>query len=209
MSTPFEFLRAADPILARALDVVGPLPELEPTRDPFVSLARIIVGQQLSTHVARVIWNRVETRFPNFAPSDLECVSDEELRAFGLSKQKIGYLRDLALHARDGRLEISRFTELSDDEVRAEVVAVKGLGAWSADIFLLHSLARPDVLPTGDLGLREAMKRLYHLENRPAPPEMERVAQPWRPQRSLACRVLWNWLDSGAALENSASAAEI
>lgn len=196
---PFEFLSETDPVLKRALEAVGPLPPLEPTTDAFSSLARIVVGQQLSARVARVIWERVEARFPEFPPSQIIAASDEELRALGLSRQKIASLRDLAHHASHGQIPILGFETMTDDEVRATVVSIRGLGAWSADIFLLFSLARPDVLPTGDLGLREAIRRLYQLETRPAPLEMERIAAPWRPYRSLACRFLWRWLDEKAA----------
>jgi DNA-3-methyladenine glycosylase II len=121
----------------------------------------------------------------------------EELRAaIGLSRAKVGFLRSLAEHVRDRELELDRMNDLSDEDVIAELIAVKGIGEWTAHMFLLFHLDRPDVLAVGDLGIRTAMRRVYDLPELPGPAEMERIAEPWRPYRSTACRFLWRSLDN-------------
>jgi len=121
----------------------------------------------------------------------------EALRAAaGLSRAKVGFLRSLAEHVQDGDLELERLDELPDDEVIAELVAVKGIGTWSAHMFLMFHLQRPDVLAVGDLGIRRAMMLAYGLPALPAPAEMEAIAEPWRPWRTLACGYLWRSLDA-------------
>jgi DNA-3-methyladenine glycosylase II len=159
------------------------------------------VGQQLSTKAARSIYGRLEEMFGGRAPTPRELLAadSEAVRSVGLSRPKVGYLRDLAEHVQDGRLELDRLTELSDEEVIAEVTAVKGLGVWTAHMFLIFHLGRPDVLPVGDLGIRNAMARAYGLDGAPKPVEMEAIAEPWRPYRSLASLYLWRSLDNQPA----------
>jgi DNA-3-methyladenine glycosylase II len=179
----------------------GTLPDAREGRpdldDHYGALVRAIVGQQLSVHAARAIYARLTERFGGRPPTPSEILSDdpEELRAAaGLSRAKVAFLRSLAEHVSSGELELERLDELPDEEVTAELVAVKGLGTWSADMFLMFHLERPDVLPVGDLGIRRAIERAYGLEELPKPDTIERIAEPWRPYRTLACRYLWRSL---------------
>ena len=168
-------------------------------RDHYGALVRTIVGQQLSTTAARAIHERLIARFGGRAPTPEEILADDPdaLRtAAGLSHAKVRYLRSLAEHVLDGSLELSRLGRLGDDAVIAELVAVKGIGPWSAHMFLIFHLQRPDVLAVGDLGVRRAIMLRYGLPELPAPDEMERIAQPWRPHRTLACLLLWRSLDA-------------
>lgn len=192
----FHFLRGCDPILGAVVERLGPLEEQSGGGDHFAALCDIIIGQQLSVASARAIKNRFRAHFGEApATAQVLAMSDETGKTLGLSAPKTCYLRNLAGHIEDGQLDMAHLETLSDDEIRSEIIAVKGLGPWSADIFLLFHLNRPDVLPVGDLGIREAMKRLYHLETRPEAPEMERISAPWRPHRTLASRFLWRYLD--------------
>jgi len=148
---------------------------------------------------ARTIYGRLTARFSDRAPTPQEILDDdpEALRAAaGLSRAKAGYLRSLAEHVLTGELELERLDELRDDQVIAELTAVKGIGLWSAHMFLMFQLERPDVLPVGDLGVRRAIERAYRLGELPAATQMEEIAEPWRPYRSLACRYLWRSLDN-------------
>ena len=165
--------------------------------DHYGALVRSIVGQQLSTSAARAIYGRLTDRYGGRTPTAVEVLEDdpEELRAAaGLSHAKVSFLRSLAEHVIDGDLELERLDDLPDDEVISELVAVKGLGTWSAHMFLMFHLQRPDVLPVGDLGIRRAVMIRYGLDALPAPAEMETIAGPWRPYRTLACRYLWRSL---------------
>jgi DNA-3-methyladenine glycosylase II len=198
---PVERLRAADPVLRELIDAIGVDglgdPRAGRPDDHYGALLRSIVGQQLSTSAARAIYTRLTDRYGGRTPTPVEVLEDdpEELRAAaGLSRAKVTFLRSLAEHVIDGELELERLDDLPDDEVIAELVAVKGLGVWSAHMFLMFHLQRPDVLPVGDLGIRRAMMLRYALPALPAPPEMEKIAGPWRPYRTLACRYLWRSL---------------
>jgi DNA-3-methyladenine glycosylase II len=184
--------------MAKLIEQVGPLGSFREGRpgraDHYGALVRSIVGQQLSVSAARAIYGRLTERFGGRPPTPHEILADdpEELRAAaGLSHAKVGFLRSLAEHVVSGELELERLDELPDDEVVAELVAVKGLGTWSAHMFLMFQLERPDVLPVGDLGIRRAIERAYALSELPSPAEIERLAEPWRPYRTLACRYLW------------------
>jgi DNA-3-methyladenine glycosylase II len=195
-------LRASDPVLAELIDAAGPLPDAREGRaerdDHYGALVRSIVGQQLSVHAASAIYGRLTARFEDRPPTPQEVIDDDpqELRSVGLSRAKVEFLRSLAEHVLDGRLELESFGALGDDEVIEELVAVKGLGVWTAHMFLMFHLDRPDVLPVGDLGIRRAMERAYGLDALPAPAAMEEIAEPWRPQRTLACRYLWRSLQN-------------
>jgi DNA-3-methyladenine glycosylase II len=183
--------------MARLLDANGEPEPRAPRTDVYAALVRAIVGQQLSTHAARAIYDRLLERFGGKPPTPRQILDDEpdELRvAAGLSHAKVAYLRSLAEHVESGALEIDRLTELSDDEVTAELVAVKGIGAWTADMFLMFTLGRPDVLAVGDLGIRRAVRRAYGLPAPPTPAELTELAEPWRPHRTAACLVLWHSL---------------
>ena len=167
--------------------------------DLYGALVRSIVGQLLSTKAARAIYGRMTDRFGGRPPTPQEVLADdpEDLRtAAGLSHAKVGYLRSLAEHVLDGSLELDRLEQLPDDDVIAALVAVKGLGAWSAHMFLMFTLERPDVLAVGDLGVRRAVMLRYGLPELPTPSELERIAEPWRPYRTLACLYLWRSLDA-------------
>ncbi len=196
-------LCAADPVLADIIALVAPK-GLGPAgadrpEDHYGALMRAIVGQQLSTKAARSIFARLTERFGGRTPTPAEVLAEEpeELRAaVGLSRAKTSYLRSLAEHVLSGELELERLDELSDEQVIAELTAVKGLGVWTSHMFLMFHLGRPDVLPVGDLGVRKAIERAYGLEGLPDAPTMERIAEPWRPHRTLACRYLWRSLDN-------------
>lgn len=196
-------LRAADPVLRSIIDEVGPdgLGDRRAGRphDHYGALVRSIVGQQLSTKAARAIYARLTARFDGRAPTPQEVLDDdpEALRAAaGLSRAKVTFLRSLAEHVLSGELELERLDDLPDEEVIAELVAVKGLGVWSAHMFLMFHLERPDVLAVGDLGIRRAVKVRYGLEELPAPDVLTAIAEPWRPHRTLACMYLWRSLDA-------------
>ncbi len=191
-------LRAADPVLAELMDRLGTegLTSLAP-------VARVTTTGRWSgrssasncpPRAANAIYARLIDRFGGRPPTPDEVLADdpEELRtAAGLSHAKVAYLRSLAEHVRDGSLALDKLGRLPDDQVIAELVAVKGLGVWSAQMFLMFHLRRPDVLPVGDLGIRRAIMVAYGLDELPAPAEMERIAEPWRPHRTLACVILW------------------
>jgi DNA-3-methyladenine glycosylase II len=197
------YLRERDPVLARVIDGVG-AEQLGDARagrpaDHFGALVRSIVGQQLSTKAARAIYGRLTDRFGGRTPTPVEVLEDDpdELRqAAGLSHAKVRYLRSLAEHVVDGALELERLDRLDDETVRTELVAVRGIGPWSADMFLMFHLQRPDVLPVGDLGIRRAVMIHYQLLELPAPAQMIEIAEPWRPYRTLACRFLWRSLEA-------------
>ena len=191
-------LRAGDRVLAALIDAAGPLPDARDGRpdreDHYGALVRAIVGQQLSVSAARAIYGRLTARFGDRPPTPQQILADEpeELRAAaGLSRAKVGYLRSLAEHVISGELELERMEDLSDDEVIAELVAVKGLGTWSAHMFLMFHMERPDVLPVGDLGVRASMRAAYGLDELPTPAQMEEIAELWRPYRSAATWYLW------------------
>jgi DNA-3-methyladenine glycosylase II len=197
-------LRAADPVLAAVIDEVGGDDGLGDPRagrpdDHYGALVRSIVGQQLSTRAARAIYTRLTDRFGGRTPTPIEVLEDdpEEMRtAAGLSHAKVAYLRSLAEHVIDGSLDLERLDQLPDDKVIAELVAVRGIGLWSAQMFLMFHLGRPDVLPVGDLGIRRAFMLRYGLTELPGPAEMEQIAEPWRPHRTLASRFLWRSLEA-------------
>jgi len=197
-------LRAADPVLRALIDALGPdglgdLRRGRPPADHYGALVRSIIGQQLSTTAARAIYARLADRYGGRAPTPAEVLAEdpEALRAAaGLSRAKVGFLRSLAEHVLEGSLELDRLDDLPDEQVIAELVAVKGLGAWTAHMFLMFHLGRPDVLPVGDLGIRRAVMLRYGLDALPAPAELEALGEPWRPHRTLACLYLWRSLDA-------------
>jgi DNA-3-methyladenine glycosylase II len=199
-----EHLREADPVLRELIDELGPgglgdIRRGRPPTDHYGALVRSIVGQQLSTRAARAIYGRLSERFGGRAPTPAEVLADDpdELRAAaGLSRAKVGFLRSLAEHVLDGSLKLERLDDLPDDEVIAELVAVKGLGAWTSHMFLMFHLGRPDVLAIGDLGVRRAVMNRYGLDELPDQAELEAIGEPWRPYRTLACLYLWRSLDA-------------
>jgi DNA-3-methyladenine glycosylase II len=188
--------------MRRLVDEHGPLDEEERRRgrplEPYGALVRSIVGQQLSTKAARSIYERLTALFDGRTPTppELLAADPEDVRSVGLSRPKVAYLRSLAEHVESGELELARLSELPDEEVTEQLTAVKGLGQWTADMFLIFHLGRPDVLPVGDLGVRRAVERVYGLPDLPDAAQLTEIGEPWRPHRSLASLYLWRSLDN-------------
>jgi len=195
-------LRECDPVMARLIDDFGgPLPAGRDSRgrpdELYGALVRSIAGQQLSVKAAAAIWRKLLDRFDGETPTPEQILADdpEALRAAaGFSRAKVSYLRSLAEHVLAGDLELDRLRELPDEEIVAELTAVKGIGGWTAQMFLMFTLHRPDVLPTGDLGVRNGAWRAYDLAAAPKPAELTALAEPWRPHRTRACLYLWRSL---------------
>jgi DNA-3-methyladenine glycosylase II len=197
-----EHLSRSDDVMAALIEEHGPL-DLEERRsgrpaDAYGALLRSIVGQQLSVKAARSIYGRLTDMFGGSTPTPKELLAadPEEVRSVGLSRPKVSYIRSLAQHVEDGDLRLGSLDDLGDDEVIAELTAVKGLGEWTAHMFLMFHLRRPDVLAVGDLGVRRAVERLYGLEGLPDAETLERLGDRWRPYRTLACLYLWHSLDN-------------
>jgi DNA-3-methyladenine glycosylase II len=199
-------LAAADPVMAGLIEQVGTLPSPPRKRaDPeehYGALLHAVVNQQLSVKAGAAIYGRLKERFGGHTPTPEQLLADdpEKLRlAAGLSRSKVGFMRSLAEHILSGELELARLDDLSDEDVMAELVAVKGIGEWTAHMFLMSHLHRPDVLAPGDLGIRRAIERAYGLEEIPDTETVERLAERWRPHRTLACRYLWRSLNNEPA----------
>jgi DNA-3-methyladenine glycosylase II len=191
-------LQNVDPKLAAVIHQAGRCnfkPRAEGTH--FGALARSIVYQQLSGKAASTIHGRFVGLFENELPEPhaLLKLSDETLRGVGLSRQKTGYLRDLATRAHSGDLPVESLHELSDEEVLETLVQVKGIGRWTAQIFLMFRLGRPDILPELDLGIQKAIQKAYRLRQRPTPKRVLQISAKWAPHRSVAAWYLWHWLD--------------
>jgi DNA-3-methyladenine glycosylase II len=188
-------LKKSDPVLRALIEKVGPcrMQFGEPT---FHSLAEAIVYQQLNGKAAVTIFKRfTDAAGDPVTPEGILRLSEQQMRAVGLSQQKSSYLRDLAEKTKTGVLEFERLGELSDGEVIEHLTQVKGVGVWTAHMFLMFTLRRPDVLPTGDYGVQVAMKKYYRRRKLPKPKDMEKIAKPWSPYRSIACWYLWRSLD--------------
>ncbi len=192
-----------DPVLRRLIDQGGPLPEGPQSAgrpaDLYGALLRSITGQQLSVKAARAIYGRLTERFGGRTPTPEELLADDPdaLRAAaGLSRAKVASLRSLAEHVIAGELELGRLAALPDAEVARELVAVKGIGQWTADMLLMFTLHREDVLAVGDQGLRNAVMRAYGLDALPTPEAFTELAEPWRPHRTRACLYLWRSLEN-------------
>jgi DNA-3-methyladenine glycosylase II len=166
--------------------------------DPFRALVRAIISQQLSTRAAATIAARVDALLDGGdpTPAAFAAISDERLRGCGLSAQKLRYIRDLCLHVEQGSLPLDALDRLSDDDVIDALTRVKGIGRWTADMFLMFRLHRPDVLPVGDLGIVKAVQKVYGLRKTPTPDRLVRIGESWRPYRSVACWYLWASLDN-------------
>jgi DNA-3-methyladenine glycosylase II len=201
-SDGFDYLIASDPVLGAMVSGHGPLDEAERRRgrpdDAYGALLRAIVGQQLSVKAARTIYDQLCGLYGDRTPTPAELIATDpdELRGVGLSRAKAAYLRDLAEHVEDGELDLALLPELPDDEVSAQLIAIKGLGRWTVDMFLMFHLGRADILPVGDLGIRRAVQVAYGLADLPDASELTRIAQPWQPHRTLACLYLWASLDN-------------
>ncbi|HTP84480.1 MAG TPA: DNA-3-methyladenine glycosylase 2 family protein [Alphaproteobacteria bacterium] len=186
-------LAASDPHIAAALTKIG-LPPPRSRPPGFGSLARIIVGQQVSVAAAASIWDRLAAGIDPFTPDNVARRTIDELRAFGLSRQKANYISALAADLATGRLDLEVIHALDDAAAIAELMKIKGFGRWSAEVYLLFSLGRPDVFPSGDLGLAVAMQRLKRLRKRPDPKRLIKLSEAWRPHRGAAAFFLWHFL---------------
>lgn len=182
--------------MRRLIRQVGPC-TIKPRRDRFAMLVRSIISQQISGRAARSIQARLEEQLDGsgFTPERLAALSDEQYRAGGVSPQKKTYLRSLSEHALDGALGLERIGRYSDREVIARLTRVKGIGVWTVEMFLIFSLGRPDVLPCGDLGVRQAMRNLFELDDLPDEATCRRLAEPWRPYASIASWYCWRSLE--------------
>ena len=195
-------LMRADKVLKRVMEERGPIDPAIDRRgsrpDPFEAVARAIVGQQLSTKAARSIWEKLLAQFGGETPTPDALLRKRKptLRKAGLSNAKVEFLRDLSQRVKDGRLDFDRIKELPDEDVIADLIEVKGVGRWTAEMFLMFHLAREDVVSAGDLGIRRAIQIAYGLEDLPGPDDMERISDEWRPHRTLACLYLWRSLDN-------------
>ncbi len=194
-------LKKNDSALSEVISRVGPY-RIEYREPNFDTLVRSIVYQQVSGNVARVIVGRLLDAMPDaqLTPEHVLRLRKPRLRKCGLSAAKTDYIRDLARHAADGKVVFDQLPEKTDEEVIAALTQVKGIGVWTAQMFLIFALRRNDVLPTGDLGVRKAIKNIYGLHELPKPAEMEQIATPWRPYCSVASWYLWRSLDGIAAL---------
>ena len=192
----------ADPALARIIAQVGPC-RLAPTAEGthFDALVRSIIYQQLSGKAAATIHRRVEEVFGGRAPmpAELAAMPDETLRAAGLSRQKLGYLKDLAARVDSGEVPLDHLDALPDDEIIEALVRVKGIGRWTAQMFLMFRLGRPDVLPELDLGIQKGIQRAYRLRSLPKPDRVRKIGAKWAPYSSIACWYLWRSLDTDTA----------
>jgi DNA-3-methyladenine glycosylase II len=186
-------LMRRDPVIATLIRRHGECGLASAQRtDPFHALLHAIIAQQLSTKAARTIEGRFSAIFGgNPAPGTVVNVTDEQLRAVGLSPQKVKYVRDLCARILDGSLDLETLGSLTDDEVIAALTGVKGIGRWTAEMFLMFRLHRPDVLPVGDLGIVKAVQRAYKLRSLPTPERLTKIGETWRPYRSVACWYLW------------------
>jgi DNA-3-methyladenine glycosylase II len=184
-------------VLARLLSEHGRPEPRPPAGDAYTALVRAIVGQQLSVTAARAIYTRLLGHFGGHAPTPAEILAaepDAMREAAGLSRAKVAFLRSLAEHVESGELDLEHLSSLDDDALIEALTAVKGVGVWTAHMFMIFELRRPDVLAVGDLGIRRAAERAYGLDDLPSADELEQIARPWAPHRSAACLLLWHSL---------------
>ncbi len=188
--------KRTDPIIADVIKRVGPF-TLRPQRDRFKILARSIISQQISVAAARTIRERLEQLVEpdGIRPEVIARLSIVELRKAGVSRQKAGYLLDLSEKCRDGTVRLARLSRMSDDDVVEELIQVKGIGRWSAHMFLIFALGRPDIFPHDDLGLRSALSRLYKLDRLPTRDESLAIGARWRPYASIGSWYCWRYLE--------------
>ena len=202
--TPVDYARARR-LLSRRDPVIGELIRRHGAcgladaqhAEPFIALTHAIISQQLSSKAAATIARRFDALFDGVpTPGGVASVSDEQLRGVGLSSQKVRYMRDLCARVEHGALPLRRLESLADGEVIDALTQVKGIGRWTAEMFLMFRLHRPDVLPVGDLGIVKAVQRAYRLRKAPDPARLAKIGEPWRPYRSVACWYLWASLDN-------------
>ncbi len=202
--TPADYTKARrlllrrDPVLAALIRKHGECGLAKAQRaDHFSALVRAITGQQLSTKAASTIFARLVALMPDgLTPAALSALSDEQMRAVGMSRQKITYFRDLSEKALNGVLPLDALDSMSDEEVIVALTQIKGIGRWSAEMFLMFRLHRPNVLPVDDLGIVNAIKNVYRLRKRPTAERIRQIGEAWQPYRSVACWYLWRSLDN-------------
>lgn len=210
LKSAVEHLRAADPVMKAIIERVGP-PKIPRREATFAAVARSIAFQQLNGKAATTIFDRLlrqchlcngngagaisSTNWTAITPEAILSLSDEQMRAIGFSRAKASYLRDLSEKTQNGILNFTEIPAMADDDVVAHLTQVKGIGVWSAQMFLMFALHRPDVMPTADFGLNNAIRRAYHKRAMPKPKQVLRVAEPWRPYRTVASWYLWRSLD--------------
>ena len=201
MRKAINHLKKADPVMAAIIDRAGPY-KMQYREPVFQTLVRSIVYQQLSGKAALTIFNRLAAaaKVNPITPEAILKLRPQKMRALGLSKQKIVYIRELARLTRDGNIQFERLPEMEDDAIIETLTRVKGVGVWTVQMFLMFALQRPNVLPVGDLGVRAAMKKAYGLPELPKPQEMERIAAAWHPYRSIASWYLWRSLENQGAM---------
>lgn len=203
MRKAINHLKKADPVLARIIRGVGPYTiEFRPAE--FATLVRSIVYQQLSGKVAAVIYGRLEraamTNGDSLTASALLALTPEKMRELGLSRQKIAYIRDLADKTVSGEIDFTQLVHLPDEEVLRRLTAVKGIGVWTVQMFLIFALGRLDVLPSADLGIRVAIKKAYEMDDLPLPKQIDEMGRCWRPYATVASWYLWRSLEDKAGL---------
>ncbi len=196
IAVALKHLRKRDPVLAKVIRQVGPF-TLKPSGKRFESLVRSILAQQISTAVARSMWRKLEAHVaPNrVTPIAISQLSFDELRGLGLSRQKATYLQDLAARVLDGSVRLHRVHRMTDEEVIAELLPVKGIGRWTVQMFLIFCLGRPDVFAPDDFGLRSAIQKLYGLSEMPKRAQAEEIAAVWHPHATVASWYLWRSLE--------------
>jgi len=195
MRKALNHLKKCDPVLREIIERVGPY-RIEYGPAEFSSLAEAIVYQQLNGKAALMIYNRfADLAGRPVTPEGILKLSDKQMRSVGLSKQKSSYLKDLAAKTASGELDFARLPDLPAEEVIEHLTQVKGVGVWTAHMFLMFSLRRPNVLPTGDYGVQMALKKHYRKRKLPKPKDMEKIAKAWEPYRSVACWYMWRSLD--------------
>lgn len=195
MRKAIHHLKKSDPVLAGIIERLGPC-RIEYGEPTFASLAEAIVYQQLNGKAALTIFNRfADLAGRPLTPEGILKLSEQQMRSAGLSKQKLSYIRSLAELTARGEVEFHRFPEMPDEAVIEELTKVKGVGTWTAQMFLMFTLRRMDVLPTGDFGIQSAIRKHYRKRKMPKPAVMEKIARPWAPYRTIACWYLWKSMD--------------
>jgi DNA-3-methyladenine glycosylase II len=195
MEHAITHLKKADPVMRAIIERIGPC-QMEFGEPQFHSLAEAIIYQQLNGKAAITIFKRFrELAGDPITPEGILKLTSEQMRTVGLSKQKSSYLVDMAQRAQRGELDFSRLHTMTDDGVIEHLTQVKGVGVWTAHMFLIFTLRRPNVLPVGDFGVRMAIKKYYRKRKLPNPTQMEKIAKPWEPYRSVACWYLWKSMD--------------
>lgn len=191
-------LKSNDPVLAKVMVKVGPC-TLVPFQNPFTALVQAVVSQQLSTKAATTIIQRLNDLFPRskeLKPHHLLKSSDQKLRQVGLSRQKITYLKGIAEKSEGGEFRLKRFRDKTDEEIVKDLIQIKGIGRWTAEMFLIFVLARPDVLPLGDLAFRNAVHGVYRLRKAPTDTRILTISKPWEPYRSIGTWYMWALVDN-------------